>query len=77
MPYAVLAILGGRGRSMALGRAEDPIKRTIVEIDWPGASAAEIAREVTDRIERRHAVDWCCEAQGAIGGAVTDACSDL
>jgi multidrug efflux pump subunit AcrB len=62
MPYAVLAILGGRGLSMALGRAEDPpftIKRTIVEIDWPGASAAEIAREVTDRIERRHAVDWC------------------
>jgi selenocysteine lyase/cysteine desulfurase len=25
----------------------------IVQVDWPGASAAEMAREVTDRIERK------------------------
>ncbi len=55
--YAMLAILAaGVWAYMALGRAEDPpftIKQMIVEADWPGASAAEMAREVTDRIERK------------------------
>ncbi len=55
--YAMLAILAaGAWAYMALGRAEDPpftIKQMIVEVDWPGASAAEMASEVTDRIERK------------------------
>ena len=55
--YAMLAILAaGAWAYMALGRAEDPpftIKQMIVQVDWPGASAAEMAREVTDRIERK------------------------
>jgi multidrug efflux pump subunit AcrB len=55
--YAMLAILAaGAWAYMALGRAEDPpftIKQMIVQVDWPGASADEMAREVTDRIERK------------------------
>lgn len=48
--YVMLAVY------MSLGRAEDPpftIKQMIVEVDWPGASADEMAQEVTDRIERK------------------------
>ncbi len=39
-----------------LGRAEDPpftIKNMVVTANWPGASAELMAREVTDRIERK------------------------
>jgi multidrug efflux pump len=55
--YAMLAVLAaGAWAYMALGRAEDPpftIKQMIVQVDWPGASADEMALEVTDRIERK------------------------
>ena len=39
-----------------LGRAEDPaftIKDMIIAVDWPGAGADEMSRQVTDRIERK------------------------
>jgi len=39
-----------------LGREEDPdftIKTMIIQAQWPGASAEEITREVTDRIEKK------------------------
>jgi multidrug efflux pump len=41
---------------LSLGRAEDPlftIKQMVVSVEWPGASPDEMAREVTDRIERK------------------------
>ena len=41
---------------LGLGRAEDPaftIKQMVVVLDWPGASADEMARQVTDRVERK------------------------
>ncbi len=41
---------------LSLGRAEDPaftIKQMVVLVDWPGASASEMSRQVTDRIERK------------------------
>jgi multidrug efflux pump len=41
---------------LQLGRAEDPdftIKTMVVQAQWPGASAEEITRQVTDRIEKK------------------------
>src|SRR5262245_21082649 len=41
---------------LKLGREEDPnftIKTMVIQAQWPGASAAEIARQVTDRIEKK------------------------
>ena len=55
--FAMLAVaVAGAWAYLSLGRAEDPpftIKQMVVVVDWPGASADEMAREVTDRIERK------------------------
>jgi multidrug efflux pump len=55
--FAMLALAaGGALAYMSLGRAEDPaftIKQMVVMADWPGASADEMARQVTDPIERK------------------------
>ena len=50
-----LAVAGGLSY-LSLGRAEDPtftIKQMVIIVDWPGASPDEMARQVTDRIERK------------------------
>ncbi len=52
----VLLAASGAWSYLSLGRAEDPaftIKQMVVLTDWPGASADEMSREVTDRIERK------------------------
>jgi multidrug efflux pump len=55
--FAMLALAASGAFSyLSLGRAEDPaftIKQMVVIVDWPGASPGEMAREVTDRIERK------------------------
>ena len=55
--FAMLALAGaGAWAWISLGRAEDPaftIKEMVIIVDWPGASADEMARGVTDRIERK------------------------
>ncbi len=55
--FAMLAIaVAGAWAYLQLGRAEDPpftIKNMVVTAAWPGASAELMAREVTDRIERK------------------------
>jgi len=55
--FAMLALAAaGVYAVLSLGRAEDPaftIKQMVVIVDWPGASPNEMAREVTDRIERK------------------------
>ena len=57
MLFAMLGLAAAGAWSYGgLGRAEDPaftIKQVVVIADWPGASADEMAREVTDRIERK------------------------
>jgi multidrug efflux pump len=53
MLFAVAA--AGAWAYASLGRAEDPpftIKDMIVQVDWPGASAEQMARSVVDRLER-------------------------
>ena len=55
--FAIIAVtVAGVWAYMTLGRAEDPpftVKEMVVLVDWPGASADEMAREVADRIERK------------------------
>lgn len=49
---ALLGVLGYRN----LGQAEDPsftFKVMVVRVLWPGATAAEVAEQVTDRIEKK------------------------
>jgi multidrug efflux pump len=51
----VLAVIGV-GSYLRLGQAEDPdftFKLMVVRTGWPGASAEEVERQVTDRIERK------------------------
>jgi multidrug efflux pump len=55
--FAMLAVAAaGIWAYLGLGRAEDPpftIKQMVIVTEWPGASADEMMREVTDRIERK------------------------
>jgi multidrug efflux pump len=55
--FAMLALAAaGVLAYLSLGRAEDPaftIKQMVVQVDWPGASADEMARQVADPIERK------------------------
>ncbi len=55
--YAIvlLALVGGWAYSQ-LGQSEDPpftFRAMVVRTIWPGATAEEVARQVTDRIERK------------------------
>jgi multidrug efflux pump subunit AcrB len=52
----IVFALAGVFSYLGLGREEDPnftIKTMIVQANWPGASAAEVAKQVTDRIEKK------------------------
>jgi multidrug efflux pump len=55
--FLIMAIAAaGVWAYLSLGRGEDPpftIKQMVVQVDWPGASAAQMARSVVDRIERK------------------------
>ena len=55
--FAMLVLAGaGVWAYLGLGRAEDPaftIKEMVIILDWPGAGADEMSRQVTDRIERK------------------------
>ena len=56
--YFMIAFMVG-GRIFAYiqpGRQEDPdftIKTMVIQAQWPGASAEEVTRQVTDRIEKK------------------------
>jgi len=52
----VMLAAAGAWAYLSLGRAEDPaftIKDMVIVVDWPGATADEMSRQVTDRIERK------------------------
>jgi multidrug efflux pump len=54
--FMIALAASGAWSYLSLGRAEDPaftIKNMVVSVDWPGASADEMARQVTDPIERK------------------------
>jgi multidrug efflux pump len=55
--YFMIAFMAaGLFSYLQLGREEDPvftIKTMVIQAQWPGASAEEITRQVTDRIEKK------------------------
>jgi multidrug efflux pump subunit AcrB len=54
--FMIVFVIAGTFSYLNLGREEDPsftIKTMIINAQWPGASAEEVARQVTDRIEKK------------------------
>ncbi|MGX9993472.1 efflux RND transporter permease subunit (plasmid) [Rhizobium sp. Z1P35] len=54
--FMIVFILAGAFSYVKLGREEDPnftIKTMVITARWPGASAEEVTRQVTDRIEKK------------------------
>lgn len=54
--FMIVSLLAGAFSFVNLGREEDPsftIKTMVIQAQWPGATAAETADQVTDRIEKK------------------------
>ena len=54
--FIIMAFVGGIFSYLSLGRMEDPqftIREMIVAAYWPGATADEMQRQVTDKIEKK------------------------
>ncbi len=54
--FMIMFAVAGAFAYLALGREEDPsftIKTMVIQAQWPGASAAEVTQQVTDRIEKK------------------------
>jgi len=54
--FMIVFILAGAFSYINLGREEDPnftIKTMIIQVQWPGASAEEVTKQVTDRVEKK------------------------
>ena len=52
----LLCIIGGVGAYEGLGRQEDPdfsVQTMVVQVSWPGATAIDTLKQVTDRIEKK------------------------
>jgi multidrug efflux pump len=54
--FMIAFMVAGLFAYLQLGRQEDPdftIKTMVIQAQWPGASAEEVTRQVTDRIEKK------------------------
>ncbi|WP_337266895.1 efflux RND transporter permease subunit [Oryzifoliimicrobium ureilyticus] len=54
--FMIVFIIAGIFSYIGLGREEDPaftIKTMLIQAQWPGASAEEVTKQVTDRIEKK------------------------
>src|ERR1700692_4160068 len=54
--FMIAFMVAGLFAYLQLGRQEDPdftIKTMVIQAQWPGASAVEVTRQVTDRIEKK------------------------
>lgn len=54
--FMIMFAAAGAFAYLGLGREEDPsftIKTMVIQAQWPGASAAEVTQQVTDRIEKK------------------------
>lgn len=54
--FLLLSIIGGAYAFMTLGRAEDPaftVRVMVVSVEWPGATAKQVQRQLVDRLEKR------------------------
>jgi len=54
--FMIVFAIAGTFSYIGLGREEDPaftIKTMVIQAQWPGASATDVTRQVTDRIEKK------------------------
>ncbi|OLP57729.1 ACR family transporter [Xaviernesmea oryzae] len=54
--FMIVFMIAGVFSYIGLGREEDPnftIKTMVIQAQWPGASAEEVTKQVTDRIEKK------------------------
>ncbi|OQP86659.1 ACR family transporter [Rhizobium rhizosphaerae] len=54
--FMIVFMIAGVFAYIGLGREEDPnftIKTMVIQAQWPGASAEEVTKQVTDRIEKK------------------------
>ena len=54
--FMIVFLIAGAFSYLSLGREEDPaftIKTMVIQAQWPGASAEETTRQVTERIEKK------------------------
>ena len=54
--FVLLVFLGGILSYQKLGRMEDPdfvIRQMVVSVAWPGASASQVEKQITDKIEKK------------------------
>jgi multidrug efflux pump len=54
--FMIVFAIAGVSSYLSLGREEDPdftIKTMVIQAQWPGASAYDVTRQVTDRIEKK------------------------
>ena len=54
--FMIAFMVAGLFAYVQLGRQEDPdftIKTMVIQAQWPGASAEEVTRQITDRIEKK------------------------
>ena len=54
--FMIVFAIAGAFSYLSLGREEDPnftIKTMVIQAEWPGASAKEVTKQVTDRIEKK------------------------
>ena len=54
--FMIVFAIAGISSYLSLGREEDPdftIKTMVIQAQWPGASAYDVTRQVTDRIEKK------------------------
>jgi multidrug efflux pump len=54
--FLIITFIGGIFSYQSLGRMEDPdftIRRMIVSVAWPGATARQVEEQVTDKIEKK------------------------
>ena len=52
----LLCVIGGIGAYERLGRQEDPdfsVQTMVVQVSWPGATAIDTLKQVTDRLEKK------------------------
>lgn len=52
----LVCVIGGISAYVGLGRQEDPdftVQTMVIQANWPGATAADTLRQVTDRIEKK------------------------
>ena len=52
----LLCVVGGIGAYERLGRQEDPdfsVQTMVVQVSWPGATAIDTLKQVTDRLEKK------------------------